>query len=269
MNSYIITDKDNIINIFSKKNKIYSYFYILDLIIYKYKLFLDFILISNKYLDINEINNFKLSIINNNLVKKIIVYDTDNLCFIDLNSKQKINFYKYNYFIKSKTMILKKYIDQINLFKNNNNQLNKNNNDNKHQLNKDDNNHQLNIDNNNKQLNKDDENNIVKLEKNNLIDNNVRLKKEKIIEYKNKYLADINLYKKIKDNEEIPEIFINQYKILKVLDRLNLLYETKGFQFYYVKMLEIIDNNKLNQYEYMSCNNYFGDTSFLYIKDNN
>ena len=60
------------------------------------------------------------------------------------------------------------------------------------------------------------------------------------------------------DENNIPELFKDQYPIMKILDNMNILNDENGFKFYYRKMCEIL-KNKTNVYSSM-----FNDSSYFY-----
>jgi hypothetical protein len=290
--NHIVSDNENIIGCFEEK--INAIIYLLDCIINKFKFYLDFLKLNNKNIISPKLNSFKLtSIINNStIIRTIDVFDINKLKLINIMTEENefISSNSENIILSYKSNILKNLIHQIDEIKGNpelnifipNDMLNSDvindmiiNSPESSEFNCIDNN--INIEEIKEKiqrlsLQKKTQEEIIKnvnQERIKKLNNERETKKtkEKIDEYKRRFKADISVYLKIKDDienndQEIPELFINQYPILKVLDNLNLLDNPKGFIFYYDKIKQI---NEI-QCQNTVYSNIFNDGSVFYTK---
>lgn len=283
--NHIVSDNENIIGCF--EDKINAIIYLLDCIINKFKFYLDFLKLNNENIIPPKLNSFKLTSIisNSTVIRTIDVFDISKLKLINIMTEENefISSNSENIILNYKSNILKNLIyeideikghDELNIFIPND-MLNSP----QSEFNCIDNN--INIEEikkniQNLTIQKEDQEEIVNNANNTFNQKKInklnkeretKKTKEKIDEYKRRYNADISVYLKIKDeienkNQEIPELFLDQYPILKVLNNLNLLYENKGFLFYY---------NKIKQINEIKCqntiySNIFNDGSVFYTK---
>jgi hypothetical protein len=283
--NHIVSDNENIIGCF--EDKINAIIYLLDCIINKFKFYLDFLKLNNENIIPPKLNSFKLTSIisNSTVIRTIDVFDISKLKLINIMTEENefISSNSENIILNYKSNILKNLIyeideikghDELNIFIPND-MLNSpqsefnciDNNINIEEIKK--NIQNLTIQKEDQEEIVDNANNTFNQKKINKLNKERETKKtkEKIDEYKRRYNADISVYLKIKDeienkNQEIPELFLDQYPILKVLNNLNLLYENKGFLFYY---------NKIKQINEIKCqntiySNIFNDGSVFYTK---
>ena len=283
--NHIVSDNENIIGCF--EDKINAIIYLLDCIINKFKFYLNFNNLNNENIIPPKLNSFKLTSIisNSTVIRTIDVFDISKLKLINIMTEENefISSNSENIILNYKSNILKNLIyeideikghDELNIFIPND-MLNSpqsefnciDNNINIEEIKK--NIQNLTIQKEDQEEIVDNANNTFNQKKINKLNKERETKKtkEKIDEYKRRYNADISVYLKIKDeienkNQEIPELFLDQYPILKVLNNLNLLYENKGFLFYY---------NKIKQINEIKCqntiySNIFNDGSVFYTK---
>ena len=275
MSEYIISDNSNIIGCFNEK--IIAIIFLMDNIINKFSLYLEILKINNSDIVIPKLNSLKITTIitNSSNIKAIDVFDLKNFKlkniitgeneFITSNSDNIIFNYKINN--------LKKIISDINIIKSSsdlnifipNNALNSEminniiiNSPKSCDLNC--------VDKNEKKLDKiPDKIPVVENKKIDIQqfkkDKEEKQEKEKVEEFQRRYSSDKEIYYKLKNeinNSNIPELFKDQYPIMKILDKMNILDEENGFNFYYKKMCDII-KNKTNIYS-----NMFNDSSYFY-----
>ena len=264
--NYIVSDNENIIGCFEEK--INAIIYLLDCIINKYNFYLEILKLNNEKIVSPEMNIYKLTSIIHN-IHTIDIFYVNRLELI----KDLISSNSDNVILNYKINILKKIIFQIDEIKKGS-ELN-----NSEELNNSPIINNLDIEDIKKTIQKltlqkqtqedkvvnanntFNEININKLNK----EREINREKEKVDEYKRRYNADISVYLTIKNSIEekktdIPELFENQYPILKVLDKLNLLNTQNGFNFYYKKIKQI-NEIKCQNTKY---SNIFNDGSVFY-----
>ena len=294
--NYIVSDNEYIIGSF--KDKTNAIIFLMDCIVNKFKFYLEFLKLNGPNIIAPELNSFKLTTIVNDstIIRTINKFDMNRFHLVNIMTDENefISSNSNNILLNYKSSLLKKILNQIKEIKNDsdlnifipNNMLNSNiiNNIIDSPISAD-----LNcIDNN---INLDEiQSNIKKLKllKNNkekLVDNitsnfnnnnekylqnkikklnetkKINKEKEKIDEYKRRYDSDKKIYLSIKDNitdDNIPELFKDQYPILQILEKLNLLDSSKGLEFYYKKM-ELIKKNTTTIY-----GTIFNDSSVFY-----
>lgn len=276
MSNYIISDNDNIIGCFNEK--INAIIFLMDIIINKFNFYLEVLKLNGSDIIIPDLNSFKItSVLNNSTnVKAIDIFDIKNfkLRNIITGEDEFISSSSDNLIFNYKINILKQIIFDINQIKNTS---------------------ELNIFIPSNALNTEAINNIIinspKSCDLNCVDNKIKnidkmeskkvekldlkkfkeekekaLEKEKLDEFKRRYESDKQIYLKLKDeieDNQIPELFQDQYPIMKILDNMKILNEDNGFNFYYKKMCEIL-KNKTNIYSSM-----FNDSSYFYASKKN
>lgn len=273
MSQYIISDNDNIVGCFD--TKINAIIYLLDSIIGKFKFYLELVKINGNTIVFPKLNTLKLTSVENNstIIKSIDEFDLSNfkLKNIITGENEFISSNSDNNILIFKTNILKKTIQDISCLKNNvdmnifipNDALNTEilnniiiNSPHSSELNCIDNKSEK----NSKAEQKPKEWTEIDIEKFKK-EKSEKLEKEKKEEFKRRYESDKAVFSRLKDEIEgdnIPELFIDQYPIMIILEKLNILDKEEGFEFYYKKM-EYILKNKPNVYS-----NMFNDSSYFY-----
>ena len=266
MSNYIVSDNNKIIGCYSEK--IDAIIVLMDNIINNFNLYLNILKINGPEIKIPDINSFSITSIikNSSCVKAIYKFciDSYKLKNVITNEIEFVNSNSDNILLNYKMDLLKEILNEIGNIKNSSD---------------------LHIFIPNNALNTEAINNIIinspkssdlncvdekqnKKEENNNFDyeefkreKEKKIEKEKIDEFKRRYESDKEIYFKLKDeiNENnIPELFKDQYPIMKILDNMNILNEDNGFNFYYKKMCDIL-KNKTNIYSSM-----FNDSSYFY-----
>lgn len=244
MLNYIVSEKDNIVGSFNERNNAINY--LLDILINRCNLYLTIIKNNNNVI-LPELDTFKITEINESSIYDVCEYDLKNMNLINLLEKRVILFdeklnRKNSFFIKLyKTLVNSKECKLINL---KSNKLS-------------DRISESVVDTVSKPVKKE-----FDLEKFN------KEKEEKIIiekkkEFRRRFESDKKVYFQLKndiDQDNIPDLFKDQYPIIKVLENINLLDKDEGFDFYYTKMVDIL-KNKPNVY-----GNMFNDSSHFYSK---
>ena len=245
MHNYIVSEKDNIVGTFNEKNNAINF--LLQLLINRCDLYLK-IINNNKIITLPSLDPLKITELNENVVYFIYEYDFENMSLKNLlNNEREL----LNKELTVKNTFLKKLFNLIKSSKSCN-------------LLKDKNIKNVVIKSNESTSSEVVSTEVVKevfdLEKFN------KEKEEKIVndrkkEFKRRFESDKKVYIELKNeiNEDnIPELFRDQYPIIKVLEKINLLEKDEGFEFYYKKMDSIL-KSKPNIY-----GNMFNDSSHFY-----
>lgn len=240
MQNYIVSEKDNIVGSFNEKNNAINFLF--ELLINKCKLYLKLIK-NNKIITLPSIDTLKITSINETVVYFIYEYNLNDMSLTNvLNNEIEL----LNKDLNCKNLILKNLFSIIKNSKNCNllvesnikNTISKNNNTEKNETIKE----KFDIE----KFNRDKEE---------------KINSDKIKEFKRRFESDKRVYLQLKNeinDNNIPELFQDQYPIIKVLEKINLLEKDEGFEFYYNKMDEIL-KNKPNIY-----GNMFNDSSHFY-----
>lgn len=239
MLNYIVSEKDNIVGSFNEKNNAINY--LLDILINRCNLYLR-IINNNNNVTLPQIDTLKITEINESIIYDVCEYDLKNMNLVNLLDKRVILFEK-NLNIKNGLFIkLFKIINESNKCK------------------------LLNFKNN--ELNNSISKTIItKPEKKEFdLEKFNKEKEDKLImdkkkEFRRRFESDKKVYLELKndiDQNNIPELFQDQYPIIKVLENISLLDKDEGFEFYYKKMEDIL-KNKPNVY-----GNMFNDSSHFY-----
>ena len=266
MRSYVVSESNIIIGFYNEI--IDSIIVLMDNIINKFNLYLDIIKLNTIEIEMPDINSICITSIiqNSSCVKAIYKFDIKNYNIREVISNEilylncKNDSLMLNYKIDSLKKIIneigkvKKHFD-LNIFITNNILDCEANNDkviNSHRsqdfnfVDKKENNEAVILSHSNENVKENKEE---------------KIEKEKVEEFKRRYESDKKIYLNIKDeiNESnIPELFKDQYPIMKILDNMNIINDDNGFNFYYKKMSEII-SSKTNIYSSM-----FNDSSYFY-----
>lgn len=266
MSNYIVSDNNNVIGCYNEM--IDAITVLMDNIINTFNVYLDILKINGPEVQIPDINLLKITSIirNSSCVKTIHKFDINNYVLNNIITGE-IYFNKStndNIIFNYKVDIIKNIAKEINKIKNSselnifipNNALNTEainniiiNSPKSCDLNC--------VDNNENKSNEEEKFDYEKFKK----EKEEKLEKEKLDEFKRRYESDKSIYMNIKqdiDENNIPELFKDQYPIMKILDNMNILNDENGFKFYYRKMCEIL-KNKTNVYSSM-----FNDSSYFY-----
>ena len=257
MSTYIITDKENIIGSFSDKNR--AFLFLIDYLINNLNFYIKFLNMNNNpklkgsHIKIPLINSLKITNIidNSTIINSIFVFNLKELEFVNILSNQKEVLDTYIFTnkineLKNCTSLIENK-SNYKLFTSNDILFSEMTSKNKTETFADDICDKIDIE----KIKKEKEKNLLK---------------DKLDEYKRRYEADIKVYLNLKDqinDDNVPELFIDQYPIMTILDKLNLFDKDQGFNFYYKKMQDIIIN-KPNIYSTI-----FNDSSNFYVNNPN
>ena len=240
MQNYIVSEKDNIVGSFNEKCNAINF--LLELLINKCNLYLK-IIKNNKIITLPSIDPLKITEVNETVTNCIYEYKFNDMSLRNLlnNEIEPLN-KDLNY----KNLILKNLLNIIINSKNC-----------KLLIESSIKNSILNSDNTEKNESIKEEFDIEKFNK----DKEDKINSDKKKEFKRRFESDKRVYLQLKneiDDNNIPELFQDQYPIIKVLEQINLLEKDEGFDFYYNKMDTIL-KSKPNIY-----GNMFNDSSHFY-----
>ena len=242
MQNYIVSEKDNIVGSFNEKNNAINF--LLELLINKCNLYLK-IIKNNKIVTLPQIDSLKITEVCENSIYFVYEYDFNDMALKNLLSN---NIDLLNKDLNCKNLVLKKLFNLIKNSKSCN----------------------LLVESSKEKKDTIFEN--IKSKKTEAIIENFDIEKfnkekedklnnDKVKEFKRRFESDKRVYLQLKnelDDSNIPELFQDQYPIIKVLEKINLLDKDEGFNFYYNKMDNIL-KNKPNVY-----GNMFNDSSHFY-----